>query len=285
MMIDTYEYLYTMQFEKSTSLLIGSVEIDKVRHEEVLQKITQSLQAQQSLRIVTPYSEFIVKAEQDERFQEVLNSADLRLADGMGIIWASYYLNSKAWLIPSLLRGLVNPRSLYQYIPEKISGSDLIYDVLDIADTEKTKVFLMGSTHVVSQQFQEYIQVHYPQIEIVGAFSDRLEQGTVIMQRICESQAQLVLVALSFPQQEIWAQELDEYLSRYNQSAVIMCLGGSFDFVVGDKRRAPQWMRRVGLEWLFRLIQEPQRIKRMWVATVEFIFLMTKYKGKTGHAD
>lgn len=262
------------------SVKIGSVEVDTFSRKEVIAKISQAITKNKILQVVTPYSEFIVEAESNLEFRKALNTSDIRIPDGIGILWAGAYLAGK-WntLLMSLL-GIINRDiRLYSIFTEKISGSDLIYNILDIAHRQKSRVYLLGGEGDVPAKVNEYIQNNYPRIHITGIYNQKISLNDKdLFQQVLDSQSNIVLVALSYPKQEIFASQLKQYFIKNDHKGVIMCIGGTFDFLAGTQKRAPKWMQRLGLEWLYRLIQQPKRIRRIYKATVEYILLISKYK-------
>jgi len=262
------------------SVKIAKVEIDTFSKKEVIDQIQKAIQKRKPIQVVTPYSEFIVEAEYNLEFRKALNTSEIRVPDGIGILWAGAYLAHK-WdnLLLSLL-GIINRDiRLYSIFSEKISGSDLIYDILDSAHQNKNRVYLLGGEGEVPDKTKNYIEKNYPRIHITGIYKDKIKLGdTNLYQKILDTQSDIVLVAMSYPKQEILASQLKQYFIKQDHQGVIMCLGGTFDFLAGVRQRAPKWMQKLGLEWLYRLIQQPKRIRRIYKAIVEFTILIAKYR-------
>lgn len=262
------------------SVKIGSVEIDTFSKKEVIHKIQKAIEKRKPIQVVTPYSEFIVEAEYNLSFREALNSSEIRVPDGIGILWAGAYLAHK-WdnLLLSLL-GIINRDiRLYSIFAEKISGSDLIYDVLYLAHKNKNRVYLLGGEGQTPEKVKSYISQNYPRIHITGIYKDKINLGDKkLYQKILDSQSEIILVAMSYPKQEILASELKQYFVNKNHQGIIICLGGTFDFIAGVRQRAPKWMQRLGLEWLYRLIQQPKRMRRIYKAIIEFTILIAKHR-------
>lgn len=259
---------------------VGSLEVDVMTKEEVITKIDKAIQKNQILQVVTPYSEFVVEAEHNLKFRKAINNSEIKLADGIGILWAGAYLAGK-WnnLVNSLIAIVNRDINLYSVFPEKISGSDLIYDVLDLAHKNKNRVYLLGGEGDVPAKVQKYIEDTYPRIIITESYSHKVAlNDKKLFKSILDTQSDIILIALSYPKQEIFASQLKNYFIQQDHKGVILCLGGSFDFLVGAKKRAPKWMQRLGLEWLFRLIQQPSRLYRIYKATIGFVILISKYK-------
>jgi len=262
------------------SVKIASIEVDTLSRKKVITKIGKAIENHKILQVVTPYSEFVVEAEYNLEFRKALNSSEIRIPDGIGILWAGAYLAGK-WnnLITSLVSIINRDINLYSVFTEKISGSDLIYDVLDLAHKQKSRVYLLGGEGIVTERVKDYIQNTYSRIHITGTYSKKISlNDTDLFQQVLDSQSDIVLIALSYPKQEIFASQLKQYFINNNHKGVILCIGGTFDFLAGTKKRAPKLLQRLGLEWLYRLIQQPKRIRRIYKATIEYIFLISKYK-------
>ncbi|MEX0596248.1 MAG: WecB/TagA/CpsF family glycosyltransferase, partial [Candidatus Paceibacterota bacterium] len=220
------------------SVKIASVEVDTFTRKEVIAKISQAINKHKILQVVTPYSEFIVEAEYNLEFRKALNSSEIRIPDGIGILWAGAYLAGN-WnnLIISLL-GIINRDiRLYSVFTEKISGSDLIYDILELAHQQKSRVYLLGGEGEVPDKVKTYIQDTYPRINITGTYTKKISfDDTDLFQNVLDSQSDIVLVALSYPKQEIFASKLKQYFIKNNHKGVIMCIGGTFDFLAGIQK-------------------------------------------------
>ena len=261
------------------SAKIGKLHIDTFTKKEVLSRIQNAIEKKDILQIVTPYSEFVVEAEYNTEFKDAVNRSELRLPDGIGILWAGSYLAHKWKNIWSSLYAIMNQDSkLYAIFPEKISGSDLIYDILDIAHKHKLRVYLLGGEGETPAKVQKYIYQHYPRIHISGLYAKKVTlQDNVLYQEILDSHSDIVLVALSYPKQEIIGNQLKHYFGEHNHKGIIACIGGSLDFIAGSQKRAPKWMQNLGLEWLYRLIQQPSRMRRIYKATIQFVALISRY--------
>lgn len=261
------------------STKIGKLDIDTFTKKEVLSRIENAIEKKDILQIVTPYSEFVVEAEHNNTFRNAINQSELRLPDGIGILWAGSYLAHKWKGLWGSLYAIMNQDSkLYTIFPEKISGSDLIYDILNIAHKHKLRVYLLGGEGETPAKVQKYIYQHYPRIHISGVCTKKVAlQDEAIYQEILDSHSDIVLIALSYPKQEIIGNQLKQYFVQSKHKGIIACIGGSLDFIAGSQRRAPKWMQNLGLEWLYRLIQQPSRIRRIYKATIQFVLLISRY--------
>lgn len=260
-------------------IYIGKVGIQNFTKEILLNNLRTMLNTDYVYYLVTPYSEFIVIAENDIVFEKALDEADISIADGIGILWAGLYLNSYISFIRSLYYILIRNPELYEVFPEKISGSDLFIDILKIANDQKSKLYLVGGSKEVSNKSKIKINQDYPEIDLVGQYyKDVNQEDEKLFDIIYKSEADIVILALSPPKQEIFANNLKRYLVDRDSKSIIFCFGGTLDFFVGEKIRAPVIIQKLGLEWMWRLIIEPSRIKRIYRATFQYMNLVRKYK-------
>lgn len=192
-------------------------------------------------QVVTLNPEMVMAAQHDAELREAILRADLVVADGAGVVWA-------AWLAGATLRG-------------RVTGVDLLDVCAQVAAERGYRLFLLGAAEGVARQAAERLEARYPDLYIVGAFagSPAAAEQSEICARIREAGADIVFVAYGAPAQELWIARTRGDLG----AAVAIGVGGAFDFVAGRVSRAPSWMRRLGLEWLYRLWREPWRWRRM----------------------
>ena len=182
-------------------------------------------------------------AQRDRRFAAVLCKADLCVPDGVGVLWAARR------------QGIV--------LQERVTGSDGIYCICERAAQCGWRIFLLGAAEGVAEEAAQRLKQLYPSLRVVGVYSGSPEMGEwpTIAERLDAAQPQILFVAFGHPRQDLWiAQHRDELPGQ-----VALGVGGAFDFVAGVTLRAPRWMQRWGLEWLYRLLQEPWRWRRMAV--------------------
>src|SRR3989339_1383658 len=232
--------------------LLG-VKVDEVTKEQALQKAASFLNSNGQYKIFTPNPEMVVKAQKDEYFKQVLNSGDLNLCDGMGL---------------QIFTGI-----------KRITGVDFMLEVCRLAAEQGKGVYLLGSGNddVVRGACQELskkfsslkISGYNKGPEITEGLAKQLDDG--MLEQINNSGAEVLFVAFGMGKQEKW---IYENLSKMPGIKVAMGVGGSFDFISGKIRRAPLFLRKLGLEWVYRLIQEPQRIRRIFNATAKFVWLI-----------
>ena len=197
--------------------------------------------AQQAAHICTTNPEFTMIAQRDANFYNILSRADLCVPDGVGLLWAA--------------------RRLGQPLPERVTGSDGVPRIAERAAREGWRLFLLGAAPGVADKTAQILQERYPGLQIAGVYSGSPapEEEDDIVARVNASDADVLFVAYGAPRQDKW---IARNLPRLNV-AVAMGVGGSFDFIAGVMPRAPLWMQRAGIEWLYRLMRQPTRIGRM----------------------
>ena len=228
--------------------------------------------------VVKPYSEFMPRAAHDARLRDILNGADLCLADGISIRWAAHYLSlpggplrALAQLPLSLAAMTLNPRAVRPPLKENMAGVDLTWEMLARLDEAGSRVFLLGGTEEEVQGTRRRIEARFPNLTIVGVHNGYFKDNERIVELINVAQPQALLVALGFPRQEEW---IAENMPRLKVN-VAVAEGGSFSFMSGAVPRAPRWLRRLGLEWLYRLIRQPWRLRRQ-LAIPRFVSLVIR---------
>lgn len=268
-----------------TKIEILGVKVDALTKEQVLSTISGYLSGEKTGTkiITTAYSEFIVAANNDERFRNTLNSADLNLADGIGILWSAAFLNKPLKIrnqglkiLEIALQFLVtawqtafNQQKIKNVIPEQISGADLIYDICKLAQEKGSGVYFLGGRGDIITPLKK----QFPNLRIAGRYEGSPDEPDLI-NKINQADPDILLVAYGPIKQEYW---LNENCGRLN-TRVAVGLGGTFDYITGRRPRAGRIWRKFGLEWLFRLLTQPWRAKRMWNAIVVFSWLVLKEK-------
>jgi N-acetylglucosaminyldiphosphoundecaprenol N-acetyl-beta-D-mannosaminyltransferase len=222
------------------TLSILRIPVHDVTTEETLALIDQFVREQTPHQICTVNPEFIMAAQHDAEFKRILNRSALNLPDGIGVVWAA--------------------KRLGHPLRERVAGSDLVGLIADRAQTTGWRIFLLGAAEGVAEHAATILRERYPQVNIVGTYagSPRPEEETELAARIRSSEADVLLVAYGAPKQDKW---IDRNIERTG-AATAIGIGGSLDFIVGMQQRAPRWVQRIGLEWLYRLIREPWRWRR-----------------------
>ena len=224
------------------SVEILSVRIDDISMAGTVEWIAAAMQEPKLHQICTPNPEFVMKAQRDADFMRVLNSAELNIPDGSGLLWAA--------------------KRLGQPITERVPGSELVYHIAERAAQEGWRLFLLGAAPGVAAKCAAIWQSQYPELQVVGTYSGSpaLEENETIVEMVNASSADILLVAYGAPKQDKWIARNRETLTTVR---VAIGVGGSFDFVTGESTRAPRWVQNLNLEWLHRLILEPWRFPRM----------------------
>jgi N-acetylglucosaminyldiphosphoundecaprenol N-acetyl-beta-D-mannosaminyltransferase len=216
--------------------------VDAITYAEWLDLIGQWVDAADRLHhVCTINPEFIMIAQQDVNFHNILSRADLCVPDGVGLLWAARQLGSP--------------------LPQRVTGSDGVPKIAEAAALRGWKIFLLGAAPGVADQAATILRERHPALQIVGTHSGSPapEQEDSIVELVNGSQADILFVAYGAPQQDKWIARNSPRL----RVKMALGVGGSLDFIAGVTPRAPLWMRRMGVEWLFRLYLQPTRIGRM----------------------
>ncbi len=234
---------------------ILGIPVHKVTFDTVLQIIENFINQSEVHQIVTLNSLMLNTALIDLELQEIVKNASLVLADSAGIFWAAHFLNDP--------------------LPELIPGIDLVLKLCQLAATKKYRIYLLGARKETVEKTVENIKKIFSGISITG-FRDGYflaDEEKEIISQIRKLSPHILFVALGSPRQEKW---IAKNLKELNVPVVIG-VGGSFDIISGKLSRAPRWMNYFSLEWSYRLLQEPWRIKRIIQLPI-FVFRVIKYK-------
>ncbi|MGC4093507.1 MAG: WecB/TagA/CpsF family glycosyltransferase [Polyangiaceae bacterium] len=234
--------------------LVGDVPVDNVDLAGAVNRIDQLVSAREGGTVFTPNVDHVVLARQNERFRSAYGTTDLSLADGWPVVWAA---------------GLLGTPLL-----ERVAGSDLVEPVMRLAAQRGYRVYFLGGDPGVAEKARDKLLERMPELQIIGTNEARVQLGQVdqpLVEQIREQRPDIILVALGAPEQEIFCQLHRDLL----KPAVLLGVGASLDFVAGTRVRAPQWIARNGLEWLFRFAQEPRRLAyRYFVRDPEFFLIV-----------
>ena len=242
-----------MTFVKQNIL---GLKFDNVDMEEALKLGEELLDGDHAAAVVTPNAEIAYDACRDEDFCALLNRADLMLPDGAGVVLA-------AKLCGTPLKG-------------KVAGIDFASGMLQTFARRGTKLYLLGSKPGVGEQAAEKMKEKAPDLQICGIADGYFKDEAEVVRRINEAGAEALFVCLGAPKQEKFMFAHQDELTTVRLMAG---LGGSLDGFAGNVKRAPKWMIRLQLEWLYRLIKEPKRIGHM-MRLPKYILLALRKKGK-----
>ena len=195
----------------------------------------------------------LVAMQEDPELREIIEECEVVSADGQSIVWAS--------------------RILGDPLPTRVAGIDLMQELLAVGERRGYAVYLLGARQEVLEQALERIHAHHPDLRVAGSrngyFSD--DEAAVVAEQIRAARPDILFVAISSPKKEYW-------LSRYGRQLevpFVMGVGGSVDVLAGRTQRAPRLLQRVGLEWAYRLAQEPRRLFRRYLVTnARFVLLV-----------
>jgi N-acetylglucosaminyldiphosphoundecaprenol N-acetyl-beta-D-mannosaminyltransferase len=225
---------------------------------DTLAWIEVAIAARAPRQICTANPEFVMTAQRDPEFRAVLRAADLVLPDGVGLLWAA--------------------RRQGQPLPERVAGSDLIYQTAEVGARLGWRIFYLGAAERVAQAAADKLAALYPGLTVAGAYagSPAPAEEAALVARVQAAQPDLLLVAYGAPAQDKW---IARHKARLGVP-VSMGVGGSFDFVAGVAQRAPRWVQRLGLEWLHRLWRQPWRARRIFTAVVAFPLAVWRQGGR-----
>ncbi len=236
--------------------IFGTV-INTVRLAEVFEAIDRQIARRRAGFVVTPNVDHLCQLPHNPRFAEAYRKAFLVLADGIPVVWAS--------------------RLFRKTIPEKISGSDLIYWLTEHAARKGHSVFFFGAAPGVAEEAGRLLGRRYPGLKVAGHYSPPVgfendpEENAKAMATIREAAPDICYVALGAPRQDIWNAENAQRLGV----PVMLGIGASLDFVTGRAKRAPRWAQRSGVEWIWRLCMEPGRLwKRYLLRDSRFLAIL-----------
>ena len=222
---------------------ILGVRVDDVTTAETLALFRRYIAEGAPRQVVTINPEFVMAARRDPAFREVLAAADLALPDGQGLLWTARLHGHR--------------------LRERVCGSDVVPAAATMAAEEGYRLFLLGAAPGVAERATAVLRARNPGLQVVGTYagSPSVDEEEAIIARVRAARPDILFVAYGAPRQDLW---IRRNLGRLGVP-VCMGIGGTLDFLAGVARRAPRWMRRVGIEWLHRLIMQPWRWRRMMV--------------------
>ncbi len=261
---------------------ILGIKIDPLTHAEFIEKLKHLFRKRGKSQIATVNSEFIETAQVNPDFKDVINSSSLRLADGIGILIASKFNSLPLTDIPvlrtlqaiyqmkiCLISPLFYPKYIKSVIRERLAGADVVYDIIKLSLDNNYKIFLLGALPGVADKASLILQTDNYGLRVVGTYagSPNIEEEDKIVSLINKHKADIIFVAFGAPKQDLWiARNLKKTTAK-----LAVGVGGTFDFIAGNAKRAPLWIQNHGLEWLYRLVAQPSRLKRQ-IALPKFLW-------------
>lgn len=227
--------------------------VDNLSMSETIDRIESFIDSGQPHQHVVINADKVVRAHHDPEFRSIINRCDLINADGMPVVWAS-----------KLLR---------RPLKERVTGVDLFYELVASAARKGWRVYFLGARQEIVSATVESLKAMHPSLIVAGSRHGywQKDDEAAVVEQIRESSPDILFVAISSPKKE-------EFLAKYQSAMGVpfaMGVGGTFDIVAGKTRRAPAWMRSVGLEWFYRFLQEPQRMfARYFIHDMYFFWLL-----------
>lgn len=224
--------------------------IDVLNVDETVELVDKYVKSKTPLHLMGVNADKINEVNQNERMKEIVNSCGIINADGASVVLASKFLKKP--------------------LPERVAGIDLMQKLVELSERKGYSIYLLGAKQKVVEQTSQVLKNKHPNLNIIGIhngyFND--SQWNEVAKILMENQPDFVFVGITSPTKEY----LIEYLQSKGLQSVFMGVGGSFDVISGNIPRAPLWMQKANLEWLFRVIQEPKRLfKRYFVGNIIFI--------------
>lgn len=280
---------------------IVGVKFDPLTYADLYKWISTSLKGDSKNQIVKANGEFLHRALTNKKFFDLMNSASLCIADGVGILWADKYLSLKLpttnyqllkkmaafWqLLYSGVALIFNPKWIKNDLPERLSGVEVFYTMMKACAESNEPVFYLGARPEIIEKAVGVIKERVPNLKVAGYKDGYGDKGKEIIEMINKTDATLLIVALGSPEQDYWIQE---NLPKLKNIKVAVGEGGSFDSIAGAAKRAPKLIQSINLEWLWRMFtiknltnNAPHRFKRAWNAVLGFMFEAMRWKVKNG---
>lgn len=229
--------------------------IYKKEEKEFNKILHNNLTKNKKMFIVTANPETMMKSETDTELNKLLNDKDTILVpDGIGVVKASKMIGYD--------------------VKERIAGIDIANTLLDYGNELKKSIYLFGSKQEVIDSMKEVLKEKYPNLKLVGSSNGYVQDKDKVFEEMSKLKPDIVLVALGIPLQE---KLIYKHLSLFDKG-IFVGVGGSLDVISGHKKRAPQIIIKLNLEWLYRIICEPKRLKRFYDSNVKFMFRVKKMK-------
>lgn len=229
---------------------------------------------QKPLLIFTPNAENLLRADNNQYLHQTLFEADYNLPDSASLLWSAARQGKGFLASLGLLFKIPFGFGRHAKIAEKISGADIVIDIFQIAAKYHYKVALVGGADGAAQGAAFNLKNTHPNLEIVyanmGITKNNWHLETLdLVKKLNDVAAEIILCAFGCPKQEMWCYYQRDYLTS---AKLLIGVGGTLEFISGQIKRAPFWMRQLNLEWLWRLAQQPSRLGRIYTALIKFIF-------------
>lgn len=283
---------------QNKKISILNLDLCSFSKEDLRQYLKSKLSSNKKIFVAKVNSEFLLRGLKDDQFQKTLKSADLLIADGVGVLWAARFLTLPLSNLPILrqiqavwqtiysgVSLLFYPKFCSYPISERIPGLDCMYLMLEIAEDQRSSVYFFGAEKEVLEKATQKIIEKYPNLRIAGRREGYNYKNDELVKKINKSGAKLLIVALGSPKQEFW---IKDHLGEFRGIKIAVGEGGTLDRAAGVFKPAPKLFCKMGLEWLWRLFFDQSktetgtRFRRIWQAVPVFIFYVVKFKLKYG---
>ncbi|KAF0370178.1 WecB/TagA/CpsF family glycosyltransferase [Pediococcus acidilactici] len=241
----------------SNKVNLFDIEFDSINMAETVELVDENIQLGKGLHLLGVNADKINEINNNERLKKICEEAEIINADGASVILASKLLGKP--------------------LPERVAGIDLMQELLELANKKKYPVYFIGAKNEVVSTMVKKLEKKYKNLRIAGYRDGYFKESEwpQISEQINQSGAKLVFIGITSPIKEYFI----DFLLKNESHAVLMGVGGSFDVLSGKIKRAPEWMQKSNLEWLYRVSQEPKRLfKRYFVGNTIFIGRIIKEK-------
>jgi N-acetylglucosaminyldiphosphoundecaprenol N-acetyl-beta-D-mannosaminyltransferase len=248
----------------STRIELLGCPVDALTMAETVARVEDAIAQRETVQHVAINAAKVVRYQRDPDLRAAVDGCELATADGQPVVWAA--------------------RVLGRPLPERVAGIDLMDALLGVSRERSYGVFLLGARAEVLERAEAEILRRHPGVRIVGRHHGYFgaEGEAAVVDEVAEARPDILFVALETPAKEL-------FLARNKARLAVpfvMGVGGSFDVLAGERRRAPRWMRRTGLEWLFRLLQDPRRLARRYaVGNTQFMWLVARERVRPRHGQ
>lgn len=241
-------------------ITIMGTQIDVLDVAQTIDLVEQYVIQKEPLHLIGVNADKLNEIAKNDRLCGIVNNCGIINADGASVILASKYLKKP--------------------LPERVAGIDLMQDLIRLSEEKGYRVYLLGARQEVVEKTAETLRQQHPKLQIVGVRNGyfKQEDWPAVSQELKNAEPDFVFVGITSPLKEY----LVEFLQADGHRCVFMGVGGSFDVISGNISRAPKWIQKINMEWMYRLMQEPKRLfKRYFVGNWKFIVAIAKEKRRT----
>ncbi|MDP4000481.1 MAG: WecB/TagA/CpsF family glycosyltransferase [bacterium] len=278
------------------SVSVLGVEVDAVTAPELLVALRQAIEAGKRQQIVTVTTEMIMRSRRHPEHRRLINQADWRLADAIGVVWGASFLSrplrgplkTPRLYLRALRTGFgafLMPRTVKKTLPDTVPGSELTVDLAGMCEEFGHGLYLLGGARGVAEAAAAELRQRFPELKVTADGADpTADQEAAVRRRIKQSKSQILLVAYGAPVQEEW---IRRNLPKLPKPLIAVGVGGTLDYLGGGRsltgggevaKPPPRAVRGHGLEWLWRLFTQPSRWRRIMSALPAFVWAVVRAK-------